>query len=368
MRLPREARSRARHATPALSRRDLCRHALLASCLSLTGGAFAGCALTRPLTGGGEAAFLLPLTGPAASLGQNMSRAASLAAGPDSPPPVFDTQDTAAGAAEAARRALAGGARMLLGPLRADQTPAVLAVAGRVPVVTFSNDDRLTAEGAFVFGITPAQSVATAFSYARAQGLGRIALVAAPGPLGAASAEAARLIAAAGGLTLATVLLRDDATGLAADLGAGGALPEAVFLPDGGPALTAFADALSGSGIQLMGGVQWGVSDVAAQPALAGAWFAAPPLERFLPFVETFETRFGESPGIVAALGHDAALMASLLAQTRALDRAGLTREGGFRGALGAFRFDADGRCLRDLAVLTIEAGQIVPIGEVAGT
>ena len=32
---------------------------------------------------------------------------------------------------------------MLFGPLRADQTPAVLAEAGDVPVVTFSNDDRL---------------------------------------------------------------------------------------------------------------------------------------------------------------------------------------------------------------------------------
>ena len=70
---------------------------------------------------------------------------------------------------------------MLLGPLRADQTPAVLAVAGDVPVVSFSNDDRLAGQGAFVMGITPAQSVAAAFSYARAQGVRRVAVVSAPG-------------------------------------------------------------------------------------------------------------------------------------------------------------------------------------------
>ena len=41
-------------------------------------------------------------------------------------------------------------------------------------------------QGAFVMGITPAQSVAAAFSYARAQGVRRVAVVSAPGPLGEA--------------------------------------------------------------------------------------------------------------------------------------------------------------------------------------
>ena len=56
--------------------------------------------------------------------------------------------------------------------------------------------------GAFVMGVTPAQSVATMFSYARAQGLTRIAVVARESPLGAASIAAARGIAQAGGISL----------------------------------------------------------------------------------------------------------------------------------------------------------------------
>ncbi len=302
-----------------------------------------------------------------------MARAASLivaAGASEGQPPVFDTEDTPAGARTAAERALAGGARMLLGPLRADQTPAVVAVAGDVPVVSFSNDDRLAALGAFVMGITPAQSVATAFSYARAQGARRVALVARPGPLGEASATAARALAAAGGLALTAVLLRDGASGLGAALrdGGGGTLPDAVFLPDGGLELVAFAEALSGSGMQLMGGVQWGVLDVASVPVLEGAWYAAPPLDAFVPFLDTFEARFGEPAGVVTALGHDAALMAALLGNAGTLDRAGLTRPQGFRGVLGGFRFLESGLCRRDLAVLTIEAGRILVIGEVAGT
>ena len=68
------------------------------------------------------------------------------------------------------------------------------------------------------------------------------------------------------------------------------------------------------------------------------------------------------------ALGHGAALTAIVLAVDGALDRDGLTREAGFTGALGKYCFLADGRCQRDLAVLTIEAGEIVTIGEVTGT
>lgn len=333
------------------------------------GGVLGGCAAARRTLGGGggEAALLVPLSGPAGALGQNMARAASLVA---PAPEVFDTEDTPEGARRAAGLAIEGGARLLLGPLRADQTPAVLEVAGDAPVVTFSNDDRLAAQGAFVMGITPAQSVAAAFSYARAQGVRRIALVARPGPLAEASALAAQRLAAAGELTLAGTLLRTGGAGLAAALreAGGGALPDAVFLPDGGADLVAFAAGLAGSGVQLLGGVQWGVEDVAGVPELEGAWFAAPPPAAFVPFLDTFEARFAEAAGIVTALGHDAALMAAALGEAGRVSRAGVTREAGFAGVLGGFRFLEDGRCLRDLTVLTLEGGRIVAIGEVAET
>ena len=194
-------------------------------------------ARSRPASGvgGRDAALLLPLTGSAATLGQNMARAASLvtqASAAGTAPKVYDTTDTVAGAAAAAQKAIAGGAKLLLGPLKSDQTPGVLAVAGKVPVITFSNDDTLGAQGAFVMGITPGQSVSTMFSYARAQGISRIAIVARDGPLGTATAQAANRIASAGGITLTATLLRDPAAGgLVAALKAagGGRLPDAVF-------------------------------------------------------------------------------------------------------------------------------------------
>lgn len=361
-------------ADPAWSRRAFCRSLLGVAAIAPLGACarLPGLPLASRFGGaGGDAALLLPTSGAAAGLGENMARAASLVvAGKDGKTPVFDTKDTPEGARGAAEAALAEGARMLFGPLRATQTPAVLAAAGEIPVVTFSNDDRLAGQGAFVMGVTPAQSVAATFSYARSQGVRRVAVVAAPGPLGEATALAARELASAGGLALTATLTRSSgAPGLAEALrsASGGKLPDAVFLPDGGRDLAAFAAALSGAGPRLMGGVQWGL-DVTSVAGLEGAWFAAPPPERLLPFFDVFQTRFGAEAGVVAALGHDAALVAATLGGSRTLDRAGLLRAEGFEGALGRFRFLESGRCQRDLAVLTVEGGEIVAIGEVSGT
>ncbi|MGQ0566901.1 MAG: penicillin-binding protein activator [Gemmobacter sp.] len=352
-----------------ITRRALIGSALAASVLAGCGAQTGGRSLSTQGADGRQAALLLPLTGAQGAVGQNMARAAGLAAGGQGGPPVFDTGDTAEGAAAAARAALDGGAKLLLGPLRSDQTPAVLAVAGNVPVVTFSNDDTLAGQGAFVMGITPAQSVATMFSYARAQGLTRIAVVAADTPLGAATATAARAIGAAGGIEVTAVLLRDPgAGGLVATLRAEGGLPQAVFLPDGGRALAGFARGLAGSGVQLLGSVQWGVTDPGADANLSGAWFAAPPPDLFLPFADRFQAAHGEAPGVVAGLGHDAALLAMGLAQAKSLTRRGLTRKAGFTGVLGPFRFRDDGRCQRDLAVLTLDAGTLSVLAEVSGT
>ena len=320
--------------------------------------------------GGRDFALLLPRTGEAAALGENMARAASLvtqSGNIDRAPKIYDTQDTPEGSVAAARQAIENGAKILLGPLRADQTAGVLAAAGNRPVITFSNDDSLAGSGAFVMGITPAQSVATMFSYARAQGLTRIALLSRAGPLGQATEAAARTLAAAGGITITSALQRAPGdSGLARALGDGN--PQAVYLPEGGATLAAFAKALRNSDLQMIGSVQWGVADVTADANLDGAWFASPPPDLFLPFAAQFEATFGSQPGVVAALGHDAALLAVGLGDGRGVTRQGIMRDAGFTGVLGPFRFLQNGQCQRDLAVLGLRGGNFTLLAEVSGT
>jgi branched-chain amino acid transport system substrate-binding protein len=318
--------------------------------------------------GGRDFALLLPRTGEAGAVGENMARAASLvtqSAAPDHAPKIYDTQDTVEGSANAARQAIENGAKILMGPLRADQTAGVLAVAGGKPVITFSNDDTLGSQGAFVMGVTPAQSVATMFSYARTQGLTHIALLSRPGPLGQATEAAARALATAGGITITAAVQRDPGDGGLRDaLGQA----QAVYLPEGGVTLAAFAQALNGGDVQLLGSVQWGAADVTADANLDGAWFAAPPPDLFLPFADRFQAAFGAQPGVVAALGHDAALMAMGLGDRRGVSRKGILRDAGFTGALGPFRFVEGGRCQRDLAVLGVTGGKFTVLAEVSGT
>jgi branched-chain amino acid transport system substrate-binding protein len=353
-----------------MARADLSRRGFLVGGAALTACAPAGMGGSRAPDAKG-AYLLLPLSGSMAEIGQDMARAATLAAPGAALPTPFDTGEDAETAGEAARQAKAADARMILGPLRADQVPAVLQVAGSVPVVTFSNDETLTGSGAFILGVTPAQSVATMFSYARAQGAKRVAVVAADTPYGRSTAIAAQQIATAGGLNLSATLLRDPkAGGLAAALRAasGGVMPEAVFIPDRGAALQSFARGLRGT--QLMGGMQWGLgaeADALSNPDLDGAWYAAPPPEAFQNFADRFEAAFGSVPGYVAALGHDAAIMALTLSGST-MSRKGILRSAGFSGALGRFRFLPDGRCKRDLSVLGLNSGQVVALGEVSDT
>ena len=324
---------------------------------------------------GAKGAFaLLPLSGSAAAVGQDMARAMSLAASGQTLPTTLDCGDSAETATTAARTALAAHARLILGPLRADQVPAVLALAGTVPVVTFSNDESLAGSGAFLLGVTPAQSVATMFSYARSQGASRVALVAADTPYGRASASAAQAIATAGGLHLSAILLRDPAApGLVSALrsASGGVMPEAVLLPDRGAALQAFARGLRAARVQIMGSLQWGLGADAtalANPDLDGAWFAAPPPAAFQAFADRFEAAFGTTPGFVAALGFDAATLALSRAANPAATRKAILRPQGFDGALGHFQFRQNGTCSRNLAVLSLKNTQITQIAEVTET
>ncbi len=363
-----------------MDRRKFLRSSGSASFLALGAGVLSGC--TQSLTsqtssassrsGMKKFAVILPRSGQLALLGESMMNAMQLAmpdADTNSVMSVFDAGETDTSAQEAAKKAIDGGASVIFGPLRSSQTLAVLEVSKRVPIVTFSNDESLSVEGAYVMGLTASQSVLTMFTYARAQGLSRVAVLAAPTPFGESSAAAAIGIAQAGNLDLVATILREpSAPGLLDDLRqqAGGQLPDAVYIPDAGERLYSFAGALSGSGIQILGSAQWGASDLMGRAELIGATFAAPSPNVFEPFAAEFQTQFGEIPGVVAGLAFDAVLIGKGLIDAGELSARGLERDGGFSGVLGPFRFDRSKRCFRDLAVLSVESSQIATVAEVA--
>ena len=301
------------------------------------------------------------MSGRAAAIGQNLQRTAAVAVPKDDPYvelAVLDTNGEAAAAAAAADKAVRDGAKMVLGPVFSAETQAVAgAVGGRVPVIAFTNDASLINQQAFIFGLTPDQSVAAILGYAKGRGLKRIAVVTRPGDVSSQATQSARRLAAQNGIEITAVLPADGGS-LARSLKAqsGGRSPDAVLIPFGGEEMIAAAETLKGSGLQLLGTEQWLGRELASRPAFDKAWFAAPVPSA--EFTQALSARQGATPGLLAGLVYDAINMARVLAASDDLNVAGVTRAGGFNGALGKFRFRPDHSCDRSLAILSLRNGE----------
>ena len=124
-----------------------------------------------------RAGLLLPLTGPASDLGQDMLRAAQMAlfdAGPNSVVLLpKDTRGSAEGAALAARELLNEGAEILIGPLfsRAVQAVTPIAQQAGVRVLAFSNVTSVADDGTYLLGFRPEEQVDRVVQYALDQGI-----------------------------------------------------------------------------------------------------------------------------------------------------------------------------------------------------
>lgn len=310
--------------------------------------------------GPGNGALLLPLSGDSAALGQALHAAVKLGGGPGIGISVIDSGSTAESAAAAARQALDTGAKIVVGPVFGDQVGIVRGIIpSNVPVLTMSNNGELAGKGVFVFGVTPTQSVRAVFSLAAQRNLGRIAVVTPPGALGTQSIAAAETESRKLGIALHPPLVRESAAGLLDALKADGGLPDSVYLPAADASLRPFAEALSGSGVQLMGSAQWSALEFGGVRALQDAWFAAPDPLRFAAFDRAFRDATGSAAGIIAGLAYDGAELLRTLARTGQQSRRGVTRKEGFAGVVGPYRFLSSGECERGLSVLSIDGSNV---------
>lgn len=362
-----------------------------------------------------KVALLLPLSGRLASLGKAMADAAQMA--------LFDLADlrfqllplddkgTAAGSVAAANDAIAQGAQMIIGPLLGASVSAVapIAQAAGVPVLAFSSDRKVAAPGVYIIGFTPDAEVQRVVDFAALGGLTRFALAAPNNLYGNAVAAAMRRAVADNRATLVRVQLYDPATqdfappvrkllGLpepappapAAAPAASSAAPplppippvptltppsrpfDALLLAEGGAQLRALAAALATAGmpvpaVQLLGTGKWDEPNISSEPALIGAWFAAPSPASRDEFEIQFKRTFGQNPPRLATLAYDATALAAVLArgpQQQPFAAAALTDPSGFYGRDGLFRLTADGLAERRLAILRVDRDGVTVIDE----
>ncbi len=378
--------------------------------------------LTRPDQPGGiKIGLLLPLSGPAAEAGQAMLSAAQMALFDAGDQRLIllprDTGGTPEGASAAVEAALNEGAEIILGPVFADAVRAVAPItrARRISVVAFSNDRTVAGDGVYLMGLLPEDQVTRVVNFAFLQGLRRFAVLAPDSPYGQRVVDSLREAVFANGAEITQTVLypanagpgdeellasvrqladydrrreelenqrdvlarrKDELSRLALKrlegLDSFGELDyEAVLLADGGTRLTAVAPLLpfydiDTKEIRLLGTALWDDPSITAEPALQGAWFAAPPPAGREAFRKRFQEVYGQKPPRIASLAYDALALAAVMVVEQPTESAfgdrfidifgeqALTNASGFAGYDGIFRFSFAGTAERGLSILEV--------------
>jgi ABC-type branched-subunit amino acid transport system substrate-binding protein len=349
-------------------------------------------------------ALLLPLTGPYASVAFAMQQAAQLAAAtPGSLP--LDVRDTGGDpqrAAAAAQAAIAAGDPLILGPLTAEETQAVAAVAtpANIPVLAFSSDTNVAAPGVWTLGVTPGQQMRRLVAAARDEGRKRISALLPDGPFGDAMQTALTDAASQAGLETPNIqrgggnsagaedalksvtdyatrrgemearikAMRDStdpASREQAALLAAQPVPPPPFdtlvLGANGDALRKMANLLPSYDViapqvRVLGPSFWS-TQTGHLGRMAGAWYALPDPSQRASFVAAFQSKYFAPPPPIADIAFDAALIGRSLAQDNDFSISALTKAEGFSGVDGAMVLLPDGHVSRALAIYQITSG-----------
>jgi ABC-type branched-subunit amino acid transport system substrate-binding protein len=329
--------------------------------------------------------LLLPLTGDAAAIGNDLLDGAQLA--------LFDfgdvnlillPRDTASDsetARAAARAALDDGAQLLLGPLFSQATAAVapLARARDVRVLSFSNDAAAARPGVYVMGFRPEEQVERVVTFAAQQGLAPIAALVPDDAYGSRALQAWRstlagTLGAEAGLSAVYPADGQDPGPVVRRLAehdrrqaAAGEVPPpppfaALLLADAGPRLEAILGFLRFYEVdplqtRLLGTMRWQEDpSLAGEESLQGAWMAVVPPGAAAAFAERFQSVYGRPPGPLAGLAYDATALAAVLARSgQRFNDAALTAPEGFAGRLGIFRLRPNGLTEHGLAVVAVD-------------
>ena len=293
---------------------------------------------------------------------------------------VYPTAGQPSQAAEMAKKAVADGAQVILGPVFAQEANAAgAAVAGSgVNVLAFSNNPDIAGNNVFILGPTFENTAARLTQYAVRSGRTRLMIANdrnIAGELGRAAVQRGALAAGA------TIVASSDyefsqngivsaAAPLAALAKSSGA--QALFLTaDTAGALPLLSqllldNGLRGADVQFIGLTRWDIPQAnLALPGVQGGLFAMPDPARYAQFVSRFQTTFSQQPHPIAALAYDGIAALGALAATEGpgpVSREGLTQSSGFVGVNGVFRLLPDGRNQRGLAVAQVQNGQIVVV------
>lgn len=293
---------------------------------------------------------------------------------------VYNTAGQAPQAASVAAQAVADGAKIILGPIFAEEANAVgVAVAGQnINVLSFSNNTDIAGGNVFVLGNTFQNTADRLVSYAARQGKQRIAIVHDRNAAGEVGRRAIETAAAGNGVAVAGTGSYDFSQEgvvaaiptIAATIRSSGA-DAVIFTADTAGALPLVTQLLSENQVDpaattFIGLTRWDVPAATLDlPGVQGGWFALPDPGLSQQFADRYAAAYGEPPHPIAGLAYDgiAAIGALVKAgKSNALTGSGLTQGSGFVGVSGIFRLRSDGTNERGLAVAQILNNQVTII------
>lgn len=341
-------------------------------------------------TGPIKIALLAPLSGSHKELGQGLLEAAQLAVFRIGDEKIIlvpiDTKDSTSGAVDAAKKAVAEGAKIILGPVFSSSAKAIARIASdnNIPVVSFSNDKSLAGTGVFAIGFLPEQQINRLVEFAASHGIKEFASVLPNDAYGATVSKELQQIAQNNKdiSILKSESYQLDNAGRAISLnervqsavdaglkGKTGPAPVGLLIPTNANVASAMFNYLSQnnfdkSQIQLLGGDQWNNEKLLQNPALEGAMFTASPPERRVDFENKFRSVYGHDAPKLASLAYDGVALTVTIARMsgEGFTKEALTSPRGFVGVDGIFRLREDGLTTRGFAVMAVKNGHAIVI------
>lgn len=334
-------------------------------------------------------ALLVPLSGTYKDLGQGLLDAAQLA--------IFrigdsnltlmpiDSKDTPLGATMAAKKAVDGGAKIILGPVFSTSAKAIAKIAAEnnIQVVSFSNDKTIAGTGVFAIGFLPDQQLKRIIDFALARDIKDITTILPNDSFGTNVEKDLQTIV---GDKHPDVTLRNEQYAAVgkdkafqldehirkalenANASKVPAAQKAILFPAGWDNTQKALELLIVSGfdkskVQLLGSDQFGEPSMLQNPALDGAWFTAMPKERRVEYENKFKEVYGYDAPKLSSLAYDGVSLAATIFKLSGGDNFGkeqLTNPRGFIGVDGIFRLRDDGLAERGLAVMVINGKQAI--------
>jgi len=330
-----------------------------------------------------QVALLLPLSGdPAvASVGQSLANASRLAiafieANPNIAENITislrDTGGTVAGATAAASAAMSNGAKLILGPLKADEVTAVGAIgrSSGVPVIGFSNNPAAAGPGVYLLSVLPDMEMKRSLNWVKQQGRRGIAGAFPATQYGQAQQTAFRQQAIAAGFSPSAVYT--FSTAAEAQQIVNQALPEiekgmidTLYLPDRATA-PSFGALLAQAGVkpdmlQIVGSADWEGDPVIATAAqLNGAIYPAVDPAGMAAISADYQRQFGGQPHALATIAYTATILANVNTLSMAnppYNPMLMTASQGFNGRDGVFRFLSNGKAEYALTLKKVAPG-----------